>query len=196
MQQLNLQLPVRDVRSEYTQREIQMTRDRGHCNSSPPPYLAEECAPVYGVEDELQEVILWRNADLVAEYLFAHGASKIVSENVSGHAGEDGVFRYRALVVSYETEALAESSPIWDMVDACPQASGTARRALSEAGDAYLVATTRDTRIILVETWTGTYEGKAGRITDTSSGRLPTSAVDTIIEWMDQSTSLGQAVQS
>ncbi|MFZ4843736.1 hypothetical protein [Mycetocola saprophilus] len=191
-QELNLQLPIEHVRSDYLQRELLISRGSGACSLAPPGLasMPGQCQPLRGPHAENADITLWSTSTSLTEAMFAAGADRSLTETVVGYAGvQDDAFTYRLSAWRFPEGITAADTPAWKILAACESSrvesfAGTNSVVLNEGTEPALVVSAQGTTVTLVESIrTVSEEGTELRYSETGSGLLPHEVMTKIQGW-------------
>jgi hypothetical protein len=183
--ELNEALPVDGVTIEYVQSELAVARGPGSCSASQVQPIEGECPVQTSRAEDTMDVMLGYSPDELTIAEFELGATGAITETVTGHAANGGVFQYRMTAWHYTSDDAAEKTKIIDIVGACDAAvRHGAEVAVYEGDEPHRVAYRAGDTIYLIESIRNIApDGSVAHIDDTASGLLPADAIATIRDW-------------
>jgi hypothetical protein len=183
--ELNETLPIKGVGIEYVQVELAVERGTGSCSAPRVQPVEGECPVLTSRSEQTMDVMLGFTPDELTMSEFGLGAVGAISETVTGHADDDGVFQYRMTAWLYESDDDAVQTKIIDIVAACDGALRDGDEvAVYEGDEPHRVAYRAGDTVFLIESIRNIApDGSVARIGDTPSGLLPAEAIATIREW-------------
>jgi hypothetical protein len=183
--ELNEALPVEGVTIEYVQSELAVARGPGSCSASQVHPIEAACPVQTSRAEDTMDVMLGYSPDELTISEFELGATGAITETVTGHAANGGVFQYRMTAWHYDSQAAAEKTKIIDIVGACDGATRDGEEvAVYEGDEPHRVAYRAGDTVYLIESIRNIApDGSVARIDDTATGLLPANAIATIREW-------------
>lgn len=179
-------LPVTELDGDsYLASQYRLARTADTCEPREPVAEASACALAIGDDEVLSTRILGRNEDDLAHQMFATGATRIISVDVTGstHAGE-GAFWLRFLETRFEDRGGAAAAAPLTIARGC---TGDADQAgpvvLYDGDEPYLMAFQDRDRVLLVEARIVEFEGVRWQYPETASGLLPKAALESALTW-------------
>ncbi|QAY60410.1 hypothetical protein ET475_10705 [Microbacterium protaetiae] len=195
-QQLNTGLPVPDVLNDYLQVEILIGPGGGPCSSTPAGLgtLPDRCTVLASSLADSLDTVLWSPSDVINEAMFGTGADTYYSVTSVGYSESRAhTFMYRMSVWRFPGSAHASTQPLMKLIGGCQPSRedflGNERTVLYDDGDAAIILFQRDQKVYLIDSIRPVGpSGESLDTLDTSSGLLPTSAMNDIEQWWtDQS---------
>ena len=183
--ELNETLPIDGVAIEYIQYELAVDRGPGSCSGSRVQPIEGDCPVQTSRAENTMDVMLGYTPDELTNAEFELGATGAITETVTGHSANDGVFQYRMTAWHYESDDAAEGTKILDIVGECEGAIRDGDEvAVYEGDEPHRIAYRAGDTVFLIESIRNIApDGSLAHIDDTASGLLPAEAIATIREW-------------
>jgi hypothetical protein len=198
VQAFNLGLPIAGVREDFVQAEVMVVRGAGDCLAHTADPVGSgvpvgACAPPTVTAHDSVGYTLWSSADALTEAMFAAGSEVALSETMTGYAGSGtDTFTYRMAAWQFDSEPDLTRTPVGELLKGCRAVQteaflGNDRLILTEGGDLVAALWQRDDVVYLIESIHPLdADGHRLRYAPTSSGLLPTSAMNAIHVWWDK----------
>ncbi|MGN6502388.1 MAG: hypothetical protein ACTHKX_05720 [Pseudolysinimonas sp.] len=125
VQELNATLPVAGVLDDFVQYELEIERGSGPCAEPTAETSTRACPLLQSTAENTADVMLDRSPDSVTEAEFSRGATRALSETVTGRTADGGTFQYRMTAWRYEEPDAARDSFVAHLVGLCEGAVDT-----------------------------------------------------------------------